>query len=163
MSHPPALARLIFRLLPLGVRRAEIERDLSQVLAKHQARGGRRAARRRYWKEIRSLTAWSIRHVFISRHAPINRHASIARQATFPGGTAVNELFRDIRYGLRGLRRQPAYTVLAVVTLALGVGATTVMFTMVEGVLLRPLPVDQPERLMMVWETTPRTPQNVAI
>jgi hypothetical protein len=74
----------------------------------------------------------------------------------------MNGLLQDLRHGLRGLLRQPGYSALAVATLALGIGATTVMFTLVQGVLLSPLPGDDPDALMMVWETTPRADRQVA-
>ena len=57
----------------------------------------------------------------------------------------------DVRYALRQAKRAPGFTMLAIGTLALGIGATTTMFTLVDDVLLRPLPFPHPERLMMVF------------
>lgn len=62
----------------------------------------------------------------------------------------------DLRYGLRVLLRQPGFTFLAVLTLAVGIGANTAIFSVLDGVLLRPLPFDQPDRLLRLCETHPR-------
>jgi putative ABC transport system permease protein len=65
----------------------------------------------------------------------------------------MDQLLQDIRFGWRLLRRSPGFTAAAVVALALGVGATTAVFTLLDHVVLRPLPYPDANRLVMTWET----------
>ena len=73
----------------------------------------------------------------------------------------IENLVRDFRHGLSSLGRNPGFGVIAVGLLALGVGATTAVFTLVDAVLLRPLPFPEPERIVRVWETPPNSLPNV--
>ena len=65
----------------------------------------------------------------------------------------MNDLWQDIRYAMRQLRKSPGFTITAIVTLALGIGANTAIFTLVQGIMLRSLPVSDPSRLYRIGDT----------
>jgi putative ABC transport system permease protein len=76
--------------------------------------------------------------------------------------TRLSIIANDLRLGLRQLRRSPATSALLLLTLALGIGATTAMFSLVNAWLLRPLPLKDPQQLVSVWRTSPAAPREPA-
>jgi len=115
--------------------RQELEFHLEQQVAENVARGmsteeAHFAAMRRFGnptllnEETRITWSWSI----------------------------LERIWRDLGYGLRTLRRAPGFTLLAIAVMALGIGATTSLFTIVRSVLLKPLPFQDPDKLVMVYE-----------
>jgi putative ABC transport system permease protein len=72
----------------------------------------------------------------------------------------MGTLLQDLRYGLRNLARNPAFALVAMLTLALGIGANTTIFSVIDNTILRPLPFPAADRLVLVWETSGKGPDN---
>lgn len=137
------------RLLPPGLRReyaAEMVRDLAHVLRARQAVPGRVAATARAVADVvlRAPTEWR-------DELKARRSSSRAGREGWGGSGGA----REIRLAVRGLLRRPGYALAAVATLALGIGATVAIWTVVESVLLRPLPYPNAERLVTVRHAAP--------
>src|SRR5882762_547823 len=74
----------------------------------------------------------------------------------------IESLARDLRFSLRTLRRTPGFTVIAILVMALGIGANVALFTVVRGVLLKPLPFQDPDHLVMLYEARPHEDDTAA-
>ncbi len=112
--------------------------------------GGRRGDWRREWlAELEEGAARGRSTLRFALGAPV--HALALRAE----GWRPGPLASDLRFGVRMLRRRPGFAAAAIVTLGLGIGATTTLFSVVYGVLLAPLPYRAPDRLVQLWETNP--------
>jgi predicted permease len=96
-----------------------------------------------------------------ARYAAVRKFGNVMRvkEDTRAVWTVVwlEQLLQDVRFGLRMLRKSPAFTVVAVLTLAIGIGANTYIFSMVDALLLRPMEFPEPGRLVALWERLPNT------
>lgn len=149
----PLIPATLVRLCAGGRRGAEVLRELEQeYLGDICRRLHPYQARRWYWKESLSLVVWYLRSrasdLVPSRSQPTGGRPSSRR-------TELESMWQDIRYALRRLQRQPLFTMVAVATLTLGIGANTAIFSVVNAVVLRPLPYPDAERLVKLCEVHP--------
>ncbi len=138
------LVALALRLLPRGFRSR-----FSEAMADAVADGlsERRGARRGVFL-ARSVLGIAVA-AFRERTAP-TAFDSHSTSSPHEAGS-MDAIAQELRFAFRALRRRPGFSVLAVLTLALGIGSTTAVFSVVHGVLLRPLPYPDPDGLFMVW------------
>lgn len=128
-------------------RRRQLESELDEELRAHLNMA---AAERVERGEPPAKAAAAVRREF-------GNDALIRETTRMMWGWTIWELvLRDVRFALRQLRRNPGFTAVAILSLGLGVGANTAIFSVVKAMLLEPLPYPEGDRLVMVWEDTPR-------
>jgi putative ABC transport system permease protein len=129
-------------------RRASIENDLDAELQSHLAMEVRERIER---GESPQLAQEGASREFGNRELI----AEVTRDMW--GFVRFEHFLQDARYAVRTLRKSPLLTTTVALTLALGIGSTTAIFTLMHGILLRPLPFPSPDRLVMIWELPPQT------
>jgi putative ABC transport system permease protein len=119
--------------------RAEMDEHLAHLVAGHVARG---------------LTPEAALDAARREFGSVTRLMEQSREAR--GVAVFSTIAQDLSYGVRLMRRTPGFAAAATLTIALGIGATTAMFSVVYGVVLKPLPYGEAERLVNVWSTAPK-------
>jgi putative ABC transport system permease protein len=151
LDPPAAATHLLRRVLPRGVRGDTIRGDLIEEWnsrlggGRASDRASRRAAACWYWRQALAL---AIRFGFRRDVSEQPTHAAKRSMRM-----SLDNLIQDLRYAVRSYAKAPSFTVTILVTLALGIGASTAIFSMVNGILLRPLPLPDPDSLVYVNET----------
>jgi len=157
--RPPALSRLLLILaLQRGFVGETIEGDLHEEFDRLVAERSLSHARSWYRRQARRVVfAYAIpsrlRRVLGLRSPGARRRGSHGSPA--PGPNPIDALVVDLRFAVRHLRRHPAFALVVILTLAVAIGANTAVLSVVDSVLLRPLPYDAPERLVAVHQTFP--------
>ncbi|HSQ29810.1 MAG TPA: ABC transporter permease [Gemmatimonadaceae bacterium] len=137
--------------------RANVEEDVDAELAFHlDMRTRDLVARGMSESDARAEASAHVENIRLARAACVT--IGYRRQRRAARSRTIDSLGQDIRYALRTLRRQKAWTTIAVLTLALGIGATTAMFSVVNSLVLHPLPYRDADRVVTVWSTPPKSP-----
>ena len=145
---PPRLAELLLRLLaPIRYREQQLG-DLREAFAHRQARGGRSQACRWYRLQVLKSIIPNLALRVRIQGASVARGLRTAMQRN-------GALTQDLRFTVRSVQRRPAFHLTIILVFALGIGANTIIFSVVDGVLLSPLPFPDPDGLVVPWQTEP--------
>ncbi len=151
---PPGLAeRLLRSVVPAGGFGESILGDLHE---EHQELRSQRTtlfATLWYWRQALGL---SLR--FLGRPVRSERPGEADRNKR--GDSLMSDALRDLRFALRSIVHKPAFALIIVVTLALGIGANAAVFSLVDALILRPFPIPDVDRLVMLFETVPKRDQD---
>ena len=138
--------RIVLLRLWALVRSRQMDREIDDEIASHLAEATEEYVRQ-------GLSPEEARRAAQRSFGGVPQTKEVYRQVR--SFTWLEELPRDVRYALRTLRKSPAYTTAAAATLALAIATNTVMFSVLDAVLLRPLPYRSPEQLAMLWTEDP--------
>ena len=147
--RPPRLARALLRLRLPGALHDAFAGDLEERFHR-TAEVDLSAARRGYWRDVLSPTILRFRREAKGMPLPPGSSPGSGR-----GNGILSALLADLKFAVRMLAKNPGFTTVAVLSLALGIGATTTIFSVLNAVVLRPLPFEEPDRLVAIREFDP--------
>ncbi|HEY2117186.1 MAG TPA: permease prefix domain 1-containing protein, partial [Candidatus Angelobacter sp.] len=146
------MANRLIALLRILFRRKQADRDLSAEIDAHVQMLAEEFA-------ARGMSPEAARRAAMVEIGGTEQVRAEVREAR--AGILLEQLWQDLRYGIRMLRKSPGFAVLAVITLALGIGANTAMFSVIDGVLLQKPPFGDPARVCVVLQKQPNGNNNV--
>lgn len=151
-AQPPRLATRLFGvIIPSDVREDALA-DLADLHAARLTNIGRVAADAWYWRQV---PLFALRLRLANALGGSLASPAPGQSSDLPREKRVHSMLADLRHAARSTFRNRGFTAIAVLTLALGIGASASIFSVVRSVLLRPLPFPEPDRLVDVWETRP--------